>query len=155
MWGIQTPAVKPIHSHYLVCLPHLRPCCHPPHHTHTHTFFTMSTKPSTTEPTQSTLLSAERRIPGFLGTQTQRPSSKRSRNKSKKVTATDEAPAKGDVGIVGNEGLTSATGELGGTGVLGESEDELVAEEKKTSAVEATIKRIRAANKKIVSQQTS
>ena len=112
----------------------------------------MSTKPSTIESTASTLLSSERRIPGFLGTQTQKPSSKRSRNKTKKVAAqADEAPVNGDVGIVGNEGVTTASGALPAAGAV-ESEEELVAEEKKTSAVEATAKRIRAANKKIVSK---
>lgn len=111
----------------------------------------MSTKPSTTEPTQSTLLSSERRIPGFLGTQTQKPSSKRSRNKAKKANPADDTPVNGDVGIAGNEGISSATGVIPPAGAGGESEGELVEEEKKTSAVEATIKRIRAANKKIVS----
>jgi len=113
----------------------------------------MSTKPSTIEGTQSTLLSAERRIPGFLGTQAQKPSSKRSRNKTKKLgTAGDEAPVNGDVGVVGNEGISTASGVLPAVGGV-DSDDELVAEEKKTSAVEATAKRIRAANKKLVSTQ--
>lgn len=108
------------------------------------------TKDASTPNDESLLQKAARIIPG-MGSSGGAPTKKPTRSRKAKM-ASISAPVQGTGVTIGKEGEPSSLAPPAqGAGQGAEEEGDELVEAKKTSAVEATSKRIRAANKKLVS----